>query len=193
MDTPSPVEFADWPTVIENDRLELVELVYRGLGTCVELPPEEVRLEVRPRRVAGPEFFAVFLSLDTRRLYRVSVDVPGAFRVLDEHGLTEIWNASSEQGSRPAGTTFRVRNHGWSRESELSFFMGAEEGFSYMVATDWDCLEIVCRTPPLVEEIGEAAVTPIEGEGRGATNADGPDWLRGLIGSGRTIDRRSRG
>lgn len=157
------IEFAPWPTPFENDRLELVSMSYRGLGTIVELHPENTRLAVPPtREESAPELDAVFLSLDQLKLFRVSVPQSGAFRVLDEHGLTELWAASSEQGGRPANATFRVRHHGWSRESVLSFVTFASDGYSYIVATDWACLEIVCPEPPDVEELGPPQISPLE-------------------------------
>jgi len=49
----------------------------------------------------------------------------GAFRVLDEHGMQEIIEALQETNTYP---TLRVRHHGWSKESPLSFHMGTEDG-----------------------------------------------------------------
>jgi hypothetical protein len=71
-----------------------------------------------------------------------------AFRVLDEHGLMEFWGETTRQGGMPAQSTFRVRNHGWTKESMLSFL--PTDGWSYVVATDFDCVEIVSANPPLV-------------------------------------------
>ncbi len=164
MSDQSPVEFAPWPTPVENHRLELVDLRYRGRGAVVELPPEQLRLEVHPgREPDGPELTADFLNLDTQEVLRVSVSSCIAFRVLDEHGLTELWAATHEQGARPGNTTFKVRNHGWASESELSFFHGASDGFSYLIATAWACLEIICDEAPQVTTIGTAMVSRLDG------------------------------
>ncbi len=160
MTQPSPVEFAPWPTPIENDRLQLVEVVYGGTGLVIDLPPENLRVEVPAGRdEALPTLSALFLSFDQLKIYRVSCWKPSAFRVLDEHGLTELWNATSEQGGRPGGSTFKVRNHLWNRESFLSFAMVGEGAYSHLIVTDWDCLEIVAHEPPSVELVGDAAVS----------------------------------
>ena len=77
-------------------------------------------------------------------------DVSG-FRVLDEHGLVDFWNASRDT-PRPASTTFKVKGHLWQTESELSWIMRDCE-FSYMVATNWDCLEVIAGCEPSVKMI----------------------------------------
>lgn len=74
-------------------------------------------------------------------VYRVAFDNVSAFRVLDEHGLLELW-----QGQRPARTAFRVRNHAWTRESPVTFL--GSDGWSFVVATDDTCIEIVSASEP---------------------------------------------
>jgi hypothetical protein len=83
-------------------------------------------------------------------VYRLSFDTVSAYRVLDEHGLMQFWQKTEELGGRPGQTTFRVRNHLWSEESPLSF-LGTQDGWSFVIATDDDCIEIVARTPPAIE------------------------------------------
>ncbi len=75
--------------------------------------------------------------------YRVAFEHVSAFRVLDEHGLLEIW-----QHPRPNRTAFRVRNHLWTRESPVTFL--ASDGWSYVVATDDACIEIVSASAPSI-------------------------------------------
>ena len=70
------------------------------------------------------------------------------FRVLDERGLTELWNASSKT-PRPAQTTFMVRGHTWQLESSLEWLWNCDAPyFSYMIATNSDCLEVIAPAPP---------------------------------------------
>lgn len=84
--------------------------------------------------------------------YLVSFEAASAFRVLDEHGLQELWEKTSEFGGRPGASTFRVRNHSWTKESPITFL--ASEGWSYVVATDFDCIEIVSAEAPLITREG---------------------------------------
>lgn len=81
----------------------------------------------------------------------MSFDTVSAFRVLDEHGLTQLWEKTAELGGRPGQTTFKVRNHLWTEESLISF-LGAQDGWSFVIASDWDCVEIVALTPPTILE-----------------------------------------
>jgi hypothetical protein len=120
--------FAPWPTPFANDAVDVVDVSF----SRNELNDLVLRVEVR----------------EDRSIYKVVFDHVSAFRVLDEHGLTEIWNKTSEFGGRPTATTFRVRNNLWSKESQLSFL--SSDGWSYIIATDWDCVEIVSNSEPAV-------------------------------------------
>ncbi|RYE86900.1 MAG: hypothetical protein EOP19_05665 [Hyphomicrobiales bacterium] len=123
----SKVEFAPWPTVVANDDVELLELKYEAV---------ERRLEAVLQR-GGGRIVARFSDVE-------------AFRVLDEGGLTQLW-AASEDTPRPTHTTFRVRGHRWTAESEIIFHLGTSDGWSYVIATGDDCIEVLTRAEPLVE------------------------------------------
>ena len=77
-----------------------------------------------------------------------------AHRVLDEHGLMELWRAASESPP-PATTTFKVRGHSWMRERPNSFHLGGD--WSFMIAIKGDCLEVVCKTAPTVRAVPHSA------------------------------------
>lgn len=124
--TKDGVQFARWRTAVENDDLSLVSMNLSDGRTLTAI----FKSEQRGAKVA-------FTFHDAR-----------AFRVLDEGGLLELWEASSKN-PRPAQSTFRVRGHMWQSESPLAWIHGtAEPYFSYMIATDWDCLEVVSFDPP---------------------------------------------
>ncbi|HEY0013468.1 MAG TPA: hypothetical protein VGB79_11545 [Allosphingosinicella sp.] len=92
---------------------------------------------------------ATFLSREKRAAIVFAFASVSAFRVLDEHGLVDMWNASADS-PRPARTTFKVKGHKWQEESFLSWFMPGCE-FSFMIATGWDCLEVVANGEPIIE------------------------------------------
>lgn len=122
--------FLPWQTPFENSRIELTGVEYTQDATLT---------------------FRVYVR-ETRSTYRISFEQVSAFRVLDEHGLLEIWDKTKEMGGRPGSATFRVRNHLWTKESPLSFL--ASEGWSYLTATDDDCIEVVSGTEPtIVQEV----------------------------------------
>ena len=123
------ISFARWQTPFENAEVELMDVAYgedRSLAFGI--------------RVAGS---------GTR--YRVRFADVDAFRVLDESGLTELWDATAKAGGRPGGATFRVRNHGWTTESPLVFL--SSDGWSHIVATGDDCIEIAARTEPEITRL----------------------------------------
>lgn len=127
--TAGGVQFSAWSTDVENDDLRLLSL------------------SLSEKRVLT----AMFFSREKDRRVRFTFVDARAFRVLDEGGLVELWTAS-KTSSRPAETTFRVRGHSWQAESPLAWVHGSDDtGFSYFVATDWDCLEVVVAEQPTVE------------------------------------------
>jgi len=144
--TPGFIEFARWATEVENDDLTFAGISYFATDHVL-FPDLELALPGAPQ---NPEFdlVATFFSREKQAIVRVLGQNVGAFRVLDEGGLVDLWVASKER-PRPGRTTFRVRGHGWQQESELEWVMGAPpDGYSYMVATRWQCLEMICYDPP---------------------------------------------
>ena len=136
---------------MQDDDLTLVGVKYGGhaeidfvkdgaaIGLTLDYADDQDQLEatfISREKMAGVVF----------RFERVS-----AFRVLDEHGLVELWNASKNE-ARPASTTFKVKGHLWQTESELSWIMENCE-YSFMVATLWDCLEVVADCEPDIQMI----------------------------------------
>lgn len=123
------VAFGRWETPFENARIELMAVAYgedQSLAFDIRVP-------------------------DSGATYRVRFEKVSAFRVLDESGLTEIWDRTGTGGGRPGSATFRVRNHRWTRESPLVFL--ASDGWSHVVASDDDCIEIVAGTEPEITRL----------------------------------------
>lgn len=157
--TAKGVEFSDWKTVVENDVLYLGRLSFEDPSPLVTLFQEGLTLSLRnPDSERTHALEATFISLTRRSEIRFRFNGVVAFRVLDENGLLELWEASVAN-PRPAQATFRARGHQWTAESMLVFLdVGDEPRFSYFVATDDRCLEVVCREEPDVREIGPAIV-----------------------------------
>ena len=132
--TADGVHFGKWRTEVENDDLELISINFS----------EHRRLKAK------------FLSKQKRAEVEFVFSDVAAFRVLDEGGLIELW-AQSAKTPRPASTTFMVRGHTWQYESVLVWVHGTNEPyFSYMIATDWDCVEVIAEEPPEIR-VGEQA------------------------------------
>ncbi len=146
------IEFAPWPTIVEADDLHLVELRYANGAPKIDFPNDGFSLEMQDGAVGDRcDLEAVFFAREKRAAVVFSFESVSAFRVLDEHGLIDMWHASATS-PRPTSTTFKVRGHGWQAESPLSWEMFDCE-FSHMIATGWDCLEVVTTCEPKVELI----------------------------------------
>jgi hypothetical protein len=160
--TADGVQFAPWCTPVENDDLQLISVSFGGSGE-INYPNDGVSLRL-PSDCAVPnsqELEATFFSREQRAVVTFKFTEVNAFRVVDEGGLLEMWEASSRT-PRPAGTTFRVRGHGWQAESALAWIHGADKDhYSYMIATGWECLEVVGFKDPAIE-LRPAIVTPYE-------------------------------
>ncbi|WP_260483769.1 hypothetical protein [Sphingomicrobium flavum] len=158
------MEIVAWSTVIEDDTsLVLVKLGFgysfgeaSGDDFAVQMA-DGTRYDLKDRDILrSAPLQAEFISTDKRRVYRVSVAQPEAFRVLDEQGLLDFW-----QNRKDVKMTFKVRAHAWSQESFLAFqnYSATEPGiFSFVIATQEWCLEILSGEEPLIEDMGEPIV-----------------------------------
>lgn len=159
----SPVQFAEWATPFENDRLWLGKLNFAEPSPLVTYVRDGLAFGL-PESDGPPAsaLTAIFISIEKKALVRFEFSDVIAFRVLDGHGLLQLWDAS-EITPRPARSTLRTRGHRWVDESPLIFNGPPEETprFSYVVATDEMCLEVLCHEIPTVEEIGPAVVTSV--------------------------------
>lgn len=158
--TATGVEFSPWPTEVENDDLWLGRLSFDVGAPLVTFMKNQTSYSLPSSdQTHDHTLQADFVSADKRSVIRFVFHRVIAFRVLDEKGLLELWDAS-DVNPRPASTTFRARGHKWSEESFLVFLSeGSELRFSYFVATDAHCLEVVCPEDPIVTNMGPALVT----------------------------------
>jgi hypothetical protein len=135
--------FGEWPTPFTDAAVDILDLRYA--------PRERDRAELVVRvhaREAGITYRLVFPRI-------------AAMRLLDEGGLLEFWRQTERLGGRPGRTSFRVRHHAWTRESALCFL--ASEGWSFVIASEDDCLEVVSATAPTITAEDAAAGPPGDG------------------------------
>lgn len=125
-------EFGEWTTPFTDAAVEILEITYA------------------PHQRDGLGLVARVRARDAGTSYRLTFPTIAAMRLLDEGGLLEFWQKTAELGGRPGRTTFRVRNHAWARESVVSFL--ASDGWSFVIATDDECLEVVSVTAPTITE-----------------------------------------
>ena len=141
----SKVEFAPWETPFKNAELLVLDLRFQTGHGAHENETEDIGIDSPEENGREePELIVRLLHCEDDAVYSLVFHGVGAFRLLDEHGLLELWQETSNLGGRPAQSTFRVRNHLWSKESHLSFFSFATDDWSFVIATDWECVEVVC-------------------------------------------------
>lgn len=144
-------EFGEWTTPFTDAAVEILEVAYA------------------PRDRDGNELVARIHALESGATYRLAFPTVAAVRLLDEGGLLEFWQKTAELGGRPGRTTFRVRNHAWTRESMVSFL--ASDGWSFVIASDDECLEVVSVAVPTITEERDSA--PLRRAGGRGSERDG--------------------
>lgn len=145
-------EFREWNTPFANAHIEVIELAFSPTLQCHDDDIPRYRDQSLLRVATDKDLTARIYVYDSNTIYRVVFSTISAFRLLDEHGLIQFWTKTEELGGRPAKTTFQVRNHLWTEESTISFFLGTDEGWSFVIASDNDCLEVLSQQPPLIVE-----------------------------------------
>ena len=129
---PGDFEFGGWTTPFTDIAVQILDVSYA------------------PRAQNGTQLVARIYVPERGATYRLVFPTIAAMRLLDECGLLEFWQKTEELGGRPGQTSFRVRNHAWAHESVLSFL--PSNGWSFVIATEDDCLEVVSQIAPTITE-----------------------------------------
>jgi len=152
------LQFEEWETPFWGGDLQIIDLHWGdGSFSCRTKEGKEFKLEENPL-FKNVELQAHILDLSDGCLYRINYSQVNGFRLLDEHGLLELWEERDKQKVK-LKSTFKVKNHMWSKESPLTFFHGNSDEWSHVVSTDNECLEVVCENTPSIVKIGQ--VTPV--------------------------------
>lgn len=140
------IAFGDWQTPFTDACVDILDLAYGpGRGASGDDGPDAVPPAQGP---GGAGLVVRVLDRDAGTIWRLDFAAVAALRVMDEGGLVAVWRASAEGGGRPGRTTFRIRQHAWTRESPLAFL--ASDGWAFVVASDDTCLEVVSAAPPAI-------------------------------------------
>lgn len=153
MDAGKNIELADWSTPLLMKEIYILSAGYskeNEFGFGIKREKHYLIENTHFQNPAFTELLVRVFCVDTEEVYQIRFYDVGGFRVLDEHGLQEIINSGQGEIDWPTFPTFRVRHHGWSNESPLSFYMGTNDGWSYMIMTGWDCVEVLTSSEPKV-------------------------------------------
>ncbi len=147
------IEFSAWETPFVNGGLFIVSIAYGGEFSVIPHPGGP-QYTVPGENSDNAALVVRVFHLPGRASYRISFDGPvGGFRMIDEGGLLEFWEPGPSSHACPPGvshTTFKVRNHLWSRESAGIFLSHTNDGWSYVIATDDECVEVIASQPPFI-------------------------------------------
>lgn len=152
------IQLCDWETILSGKETYILSVGFSrenefGLGI------ENSHFYTIPNSHFQNPFFTELLVRvfvpETEEVYRIKFSNVGAFRVIDEHGLQEIIQEIYLQKVTTV-PTIKSRNHGWVKESPASFFMGCKDGWSFLIITGWDCLEVLTVSEPVFELEGKA-------------------------------------
>ncbi len=142
-------EFQEWTTPFTNSGVEILEVAYAPKrASSTDAFPHDVNTLMREND--SNDLVARIYVYDSGNIYRLVFPQIRGMRLLDEGGLLEFWEKTSELGGRPGRTTFRVRNHAWTRESVVSFL--ESDGWSFVIASDNECLEVLSATAPIITQ-----------------------------------------
>ena len=144
----SEIEFDAWETPFVDGDLAIMEVRYGNGGLDEKYIKEKIGFRVPEKYSVGYEDLVVRLfHKEEMAVYSLMFKDVAGFRVLDENGLLQLWDEMNKQSSRFAKSTFRVRNHLWMTESPLAF-LGAKDSWSFVIATDTTCVEVICLEAP---------------------------------------------
>ncbi len=144
----SKMEFGTWSTLFEAGKVWLVDLSWGTKEWTLEKSDGKTYKIMGNESHKNNDLIARVFHEDTESLYEISYEQVNGYRCLDEHGLTEIWSSN-----HPTKNTFKVKNHGWHKESPLTFFMGNPDEWSHLLITDDECLEVICQSTPQIKLI----------------------------------------
>jgi hypothetical protein len=149
------IEFSSWDTAFRQGYLHIVTVEYGSGPFFVSYhdPKRSYRIN-EDRSETTPILIVKILDTKSEELYQLSFETVSGYRVLDEHGLIELWNSDAYDYEK-LGRTFMVRGHMWHKESPVTFISGMKGEWSYVVATDDECLEVVSSSEPSVTSLGK--------------------------------------
>jgi len=126
------VKIKIWETPFKDGNIEIISTVWE------EYADNELSIKI--------------YHMKSKSIYLINFKYISAYRMLDEHGLLEIWGERDKQ-SLQIVNTYLVKGHIWSEESIISFLQAYQDGYSFLIATEGMCVEIIAPDIPLIQMI----------------------------------------
>ena len=153
MNEAKKIEFGDWSTPLLGKEIYILSVGYsrdNEFGLGIKTDKHYLIRNSHFQNSAFTDLLVRVFCVESEEVYQIQFYNVGGFRVLDEHGLQEIIASNEIETKWPTFPTFRVRHHGWTNESPISFHMGTTDGWSHMIMTGWDCVEVLTLDEPKV-------------------------------------------
>jgi len=144
-----------WQTPFELGDLYITGLFWGG-DFILQLPGGK-RYQIKNTPHPGGDLSLELFHLPSEGRYRLHYHSVTAFRMLDEHGLLELWQALNELGDEQGYNSRLIKDHAWSRESPISFFHRHSDGWSHLICTGDECVEVLCPSAPEIIYLGKCA------------------------------------
>ncbi|WP_409425120.1 MULTISPECIES: hypothetical protein [unclassified Pseudoalteromonas] len=139
------MEIDDWTTPFGKGDLFIINTKWGASERSIEYANGK-RYEFKNEFQSGSaDLIVTVFHTDSEIVFEITFDNVGGYRLLDEHGLTELWESGEINNN-----CFKVRDHGWSKESPLSFFMHTNDGWSYLISTADECAEVISTKEPKI-------------------------------------------
>jgi len=120
------IEFKKWSTPFEFGNIHIIDVIFGNGGFDMYLAEGPVSFSLPANDLRDYQALTIRLfNIMDRTVYRVEFIQVEAYRVLDEHGLQDLWTNEgrkalrSDEGFYPQSC--RVKGHGWNEESIFSF------------------------------------------------------------------------
>jgi len=142
-------EIKIWETPFKDGDIEIISTIWGDgsldAGYCDKRDTYSLEPTINHLYELSIEVF----HRQTNSIYGVFFESISAFRMLDENGLLEIWEARDTQ-SIEFSNTYYIKDHQWSKESFISFYQSYQHEWSFLLATDFMCVEILSSDHPKI-------------------------------------------
>lgn len=114
-----------------------------------------------------PDLSVRLFHYQSEAVYRLDFDQTVCHRAMTEIEMSELEHVPH--------ACFFARGHKWTTEAKIAAEMAGLDGWSFVIMTQWDCMEILAAKPPVVtlERYVEPQVSPMKAQISGVHRGKG--------------------
>ncbi|MCI5046885.1 MAG: hypothetical protein MRY59_05245 [Aquisalinus sp.] len=142
-------QISDWNTPFENDEVHILEIIYSH--SEAEFQHKDFGVYSFKSSVAQDYSFVVRLLVPkSGEVYSINFSYVRGYRMMDEVGFAYLARHTAKREQSVA--TARVRQHPWTEESPGLFDTAIKDGWSYLILSGDECVEIVSPIEPVIQK-----------------------------------------